>query len=59
VADAVRLDAGFAVLVVTRGVLEIAGEPAPAGSVFLVPAAEGEVPVTGKGEVLVARPPAP
>lgn len=58
VTDAVRLAAGFAVLVVTRGVLEVAGEPAPAGSVLLVPAAHGEVHVAGRGEVLVARPPA-
>ncbi|WP_238343741.1 class I mannose-6-phosphate isomerase [Microbacterium sp. RG1] len=59
VTDAVRLAAGFAVLVVTRGALEIAGGSAPAGSVFLVPAAEGQVVVRGDGEVLVARPPAP
>lgn len=59
VADAVSLATGFAVLVVTRGVLEIAGEHAPSGSVFLAPAAHGDVHVVGEGEVLVARPPAP
>jgi mannose-6-phosphate isomerase len=50
---------GFAVLVVTRGDLEIGGEPASAGSTLLLPAGDGPLTVRGSGELLAARPPSP
>lgn len=50
---------GFAILVVTRGALEIGSEAAPKGSTLLLPASDGTVMVRGTGELLVARPPAP
>lgn len=50
---------GFAILVVTRGALEIGSEAAPKGSTLLLPASDGTVTVRGTGELLVARPPAP
>ena len=59
VAGEVRIAPGFAIYVVTRGPLEIGGTEYPTGSTLLVPHADGEVLVTGAGEVLVARPPAP
>lgn len=51
--------AGFAVAVVVAGDLRVAGQSAPAGSTWLIAAAEGAVSVSGQGELLVARPPAP
>ncbi len=59
VAGEVEVAPGFAILVVTRGDLVIAGVAASAGSTFLLPAADGTVTVRGAGELLVARPPAP
>ncbi|MFC3298050.1 carbohydrate kinase [Arthrobacter agilis] len=53
----VRLDPGFAVLVVTGGPLALSGRPAPSGSTWLVPAGAGPLELDGAGEVLVARPP--
>lgn len=50
---------GFAILVVTRGALEIGDEAVPQGSTLLLPASDGTVTVRGTGELLVARPPAP
>jgi len=50
---------GFAILVVTRGALEIDGEAAPSGSTLLLPASDGPLTVRGAGELLVARPPDP
>lgn len=58
-AGEVTLAPGFAVAVVTRGALEIAGDDASAGTTLLVAAAEGPLTVRGAGELLVARPPAP
>jgi len=55
----VRVAAGFAVLVVAAGEVEVAGEAAPRGSTLLLAAHEGAVSVTGHGEVLIARPPLP
>ena len=59
VASEVALEAGFAVVLVADGELVIAGQPAPRGSTFVVAAEDGLVAVTGMGELLVARPPAP
>ncbi|MFC0463292.1 PfkB family carbohydrate kinase [Kineococcus gynurae] len=52
-----ELEAGFAILVVTEGPLEIGGVPAPAGSTLLVAAAAGGLTVRGNGELLACRPP--
>jgi mannose-6-phosphate isomerase len=57
--DAVRVAAGFAILAVTHGDLEVGDVPAPRGSTLLLPAAAGPVTVRGTGELLIARPPAP
>lgn len=59
VAGETSLEPGFAIIVVTEGALTIAGESAPAGTTLLIAAAEGAVTVRGRGEALVARPPAP
>lgn len=55
----VSLDAGYAIVVVTAGPLELAGEPAAAGATFLLAHGDGPIAVRGNGEVLVARPPVP
>jgi len=54
-----ELAAGYAVAVVTEGALVLGGHEAPAGTTWLIAAAEGTVSVSGSGELLVARPPAP
>ncbi|OUM43271.1 class I mannose-6-phosphate isomerase [Arthrobacter sedimenti] len=54
----VSLDPGFAVLVVSEGSIGLAGQSAPRGSTWLVPAGAGAIVLDGAGEVLVARPPA-
>ena len=59
VSGTAQIAAGFAIVVVTAGDLEIDGEPAPRGTTLLVAAADGALTVRGDGEVLVARPPAP
>ncbi len=59
VASEVALEAGFAVIVVAEGELVVGGVPAPRGSTFLCAAEEGDVLVSGSGELMVARPPAP
>ncbi|EIC08358.1 hypothetical protein HMPREF1529_01353 [Microbacterium sp. oral taxon 186 str. F0373] len=51
--------AGFAVVVVTAGEVVIGGAEAGAGTTWLIAAAEGDVVASGRGELLVARPPAP
>ncbi|TXK17440.1 carbohydrate kinase [Homoserinibacter sp. GY 40078] len=53
------IDAGFAVIVVTDGVVVLGGRPTPRGATHLLPAAGGPLAVDGHGELLVARPPAP
>jgi mannose-6-phosphate isomerase len=50
---------GFAIIVVTRGDLEVGGVAAARGSTLLLPAVEGPLTVHGTGELLIARPPAP
>ncbi|WP_394250977.1 class I mannose-6-phosphate isomerase [Arthrobacter pityocampae] len=52
-----RIDAGFAVLVVTEGSVSLSGYAAPCGSTWLMPADAGLLELDGVGEVLVARPP--
>jgi mannose-6-phosphate isomerase len=54
-----RIDAGFAVLVVSEGHMTLSGQDAPRGSTWLVPAEAGAIELNGTGEVLVARPPSP
>jgi mannose-6-phosphate isomerase len=54
----VTLDPGFAVLVVSEGSIQLAGQSAPRGSTWLIPAGAGDIVLDGGGEVLVARPPA-
>lgn len=56
---ATSIDAGFAILVVTGGELEVAGDAVPRGATFLRAASDGATAVRGSGELLVARPPAP
>lgn len=58
VSGVITIDAGFSIMVVTRGALEIAGEHLSAGSTLLVPASAGPLTAMGDGELLVARPPA-
>lgn len=59
--DGFALDAGFAVLIVTAGLVELDGEEPPRrldrGTTLLVPAAAGRVSLHGHGEVVVCRPP--
>ena len=59
----VRVKPGFAVMIVTRGsvVASSAGGVVelPSGSTAVVPWSDGITTLTGSGDVLVARPPAP
>ena len=61
VQGAATLDPGFAVLIVTHGVVEIAAGGSAlrlaAGGTAVVPWSAGPLTVTGDGELLVARPP--
>lgn len=52
------IEAGFSIAVVTSGALEIAGAQCRKGTTLLTPAAAGSIEVRGRGELLVARPPA-
>ncbi|WP_334149103.1 class I mannose-6-phosphate isomerase [Microbacterium sp.] len=58
VSGVVTIEAGFSIVVVTAGAVEIAGERFGAGSTLLVPASAGQLTAMGDGELLVARPPA-
>ena len=53
------IEPGFAIVVVVRGAVDLAGQALAAGATVLVPAAAGRLEVSGEGELLVARPPAP
>lgn len=53
------VDAGFSILVVVDGAVDIDGSALGTGEVLLVPASAGRLEVRGDGELLVARPPAP
>ena len=54
-----RIAPGFAVAVVTRGVLDVDGHAGLRGTTFLIPAGAGDLVVRGAGELLIARPPSP
>ncbi len=53
------IDPGFAVIVAVQGDVTAAATPVPAGSTAIAPNSIGPIPVTGQGELLVCRPPAP
>lgn len=53
------VEPGFAIVVVVRGTVAVAGQSLAAGATVLVPAAAGRLEASGDGELLVARPPAP
>lgn len=53
------VEPGFAIVVVVSGTVDLAGQQLAAGATVLVPAAAGRLEVSGDGELLVARPPAP
>ncbi|MDQ0726248.1 class I mannose-6-phosphate isomerase [Microbacterium sp. W4I20] len=53
------LSPGFAIIVVAAGAVDLAGQALAAGATVLVPAVAGRLEVSGDGELLVARPPAP
>lgn len=53
------LDPGFAVILTIEGHVTAAGTPLSAGSTAIAPHSAGPVPVTGHGELLICRPPAP
>lgn len=53
------IEPGFAIVVVVGGAVALAGQALAAGATVLVPAAAGRLEVSGAGELLVARPPAP
>lgn len=55
----VVIDGGFSIVVVSDGRIAIDGEQSSAGAALLVPHAAGALEATGRGELLVARPPAP
>ncbi|MGX5679892.1 class I mannose-6-phosphate isomerase [Schumannella luteola] len=59
VTGAAHLAAGFAVLLVTDGALQLGGEQLDRGATVLIPASDGSLLLTGHGEALVARPPRP
>ena len=55
---AITLEPGFAVVVITAGSVQVTDGPAlPKGSTALIPFAAGAVEFSGRGEVLIARPP--
>ncbi|WP_270366950.1 class I mannose-6-phosphate isomerase [Microbacterium algeriense] len=58
VRDALTIEPGFAIVVVSDGAVELAGERYAAGATVLLPAAAGRIEVRGAAELLVARPPA-
>ncbi len=59
VRGAAMIEPGFAILVVVAGPVDLAGRALGAGATVLVPAAAGRLEVSGHGELLIARPPAP
>lgn len=52
------VEAGFSIVVVTRGDLDLDGDRVSAGTTLLVPHAAGALRVSGVGELLICRPPA-
>ena len=59
VRGAVTLSAGFSVVIVTRGSLTHVSLSLPQGSTLVVPHSAGPLVLSGDGEVVVCRPPAP
>ena len=57
--DVVRLEAGFAVVLVERGDVVLDGIALRRGATVVVPAGAGVLEVTGTGGLLVCRPPRP
>lgn len=55
----VVIGGGFAVIIVNDGRVMLDGAQLSAGSTLLVPHAAGALAASGRGELLVARPPAP
>lgn len=53
------IDAGFSIVLVSRGSVTIDGQDHATGATLLIPAAAGEQQVHGAGELLIARPPLP
>lgn len=53
------IDPGFAVIIGVQGDLTAATTALPAGSTAIAPHSLGPVTITGQGELLVCRPPAP
>jgi mannose-6-phosphate isomerase len=53
-----RVAAGFSVLVVTEGEVRMGDLILPRGRTVVIPDAAGAQPLSGRGEVLVCRPPA-
>ena len=57
VSGSATIDAGFAIVLVSRGSVEIDGQEHATGATVLIPAASGAQQVRGVGELLIARPP--
>ncbi|MFF7291740.1 class I mannose-6-phosphate isomerase [Microbacterium sp. NPDC008134] len=57
--ETLALDPGFAIVVVVDGEIALGAQRFPVGSTVLVPAAASVRVLTGRGEALIARPPAP
>jgi mannose-6-phosphate isomerase len=53
-----ELEAGFAILIVTEGAVRLGSLDLARGSTVVIPHSAGALAMTGRGEVLVARPPA-
>jgi mannose-6-phosphate isomerase len=59
VAGSAVIDQGFSIVIVREGDVVLGGVEHRAGAALLVPHGAGALEVTGAGELLVARPPAP
>ena len=53
------IEPGFAIVVVSEGVVDLGGAKHSSGATVLVPAAAGRIEVCGDAELLIARPPVP
>ena len=54
-----QIDRGFSVLVVAEGEVRMGDLILPRGRTVVIPDAAGAQPLSGRGEVLVCRPPHP
>jgi len=59
VAGGLRLNAGFAVLIIESGEVHAGGVILPAGTTWLLPHSAGPLDLAGEATVLACRPPAP